>query len=117
MRPLFLLALLLLAGCTDVAGVGASAALKGHQGASAAEHEKAIAQRLATDPALAGLKVSVAIANHWRDGFSTRTSVVMAGTAPNTEAKARAAQVIKETIGGDPESTAILDLSRIEGGP
>lgn len=117
MRRLFPLALLLLTACSEVAGVGANAALKGHQGASAADHEKAIAQRLAAEPALAGLKVSVAVANHWRDGFSTRTSVLMAGTAPDAAAKTRAAQLIKDTIGGEPEAIAILDLSRIEPTP
>ena len=115
MRRLISLALVLALGaCSEVAGVGANAALKGHQGASAAEHEKAIAQRLAAEPDLAGLKVSVAVANAWRDGFATRVSVLMAGTAPDPAAQARAAQVIKETIGGAPEATAILDLSRIE---
>lgn len=115
MRRLLPFALpLMLAACTEVAGVGANAALKGHQGASAADHEKAIAQRLAAEPTLAGLKVSVAIANHWRDGFSTRASVLMAGTAADPAAKTRAAQLIKDTIGGDPEAIAILDLSRIE---
>lgn len=114
MRRMLPLAALLLAACSEMAGVGASAALKGHQGASAAEYEKAIARRLAADPALAGLKVSVALANHWRDGFSTHVSVLVAGTAPDQAAQARAAQTIRETIGGAPEATAILDLSRIE---
>lgn len=113
-RLLYPLALLLvLAGCSEVAGVGANAALKDHQGASAADHEKAIAQRLAAEPSLAGLKVSVAVANDWREGFATRTSVLMAGTAPDQAAQARAAQLIKDAIGGAPEATAILDLSRI----
>lgn len=112
--PVLMLALALPA-CSDVAGVGANAALKGHQGLNAADHEKAIAQRLAADPALAGLKASVAVANQWRDGFATRTSVLMAGTAPDAEARSRAAQVIKEAIGGDPAAIAIVDLSRIEG--
>lgn len=107
--------LLTLAACSDMAGVGANAALKGHQGINAADHEKAIALRLAADPTLAGLKVSVSVTNQWRDGFSTRTSVLMAGAAPDAAACARATQVIKETIGGDPAAIAILNLSRIEG--
>lgn len=100
--------------CSQMAGVGANAGLRAHQGASASEQEKAIAQRLAAEPGLDKLKASVAVANHWRDGFATRSSVLLAGTAPDAEARERAIRLIRDIIGGDPEAIAVVDLSRIE---
>src|SRR5512145_400363 len=105
---------LALAACSEVAGVTANATLKGHQTANAGAAEDALARRFAADPALSGLKASVAIANHWRDGFQTRTSVLLAGTAPDAATQARAAALIKDILGDDPDAIAILDLSRIE---
>lgn len=113
-RLIPLAAALALAACAEMAGVGANAALKGHQGSTATDHEQAIAQRLAADPTLAGLKVSVAVANPWQDGFASRISVLVAGTVPTADARPRAARIITDTIGGDPKAIAILDRSRIE---
>lgn len=114
MRGLIVAAVaLMLAGCSEVAGVTANAALKSHQVGSATEAEQAIAARFAAEPALAGLKASVAMANHWRDGFQTRVSVLLAGTAADEAASARAAQIIRETIGGAADAIAILDRSRL----
>lgn len=113
-RVVALIAVLALAGCSEVAGVAANAALKSHQAGSAAEAEQAIATRFAADRALAGLKVSVAYGNAWRDGFQTSVSVLLAGTARDEAARARARQVVTEAIGGDPAAVAILDRSRIE---
>lgn len=109
------LVLVVLAACSEVAGVGANAALKSHQTLSGEQAEQAVAQRFAADPALAGLKVSVATANSWRDGFQTRTSVLMAGTVADTAAQARAVAIIRDTIGGDPAAVVVLDRSRIAG--
>ncbi|MCR6632884.1 MAG: hypothetical protein NVV74_24130 [Magnetospirillum sp.] len=106
-------ALCMLAACGEVAGVSANAALKSHQSRSAEELESRIAQRFAAEPALTGLKVSVARANGWRDGFQTRTSVLLAGTATDAAARTRAAELVREIIGGDPAAIAILDRSRM----
>lgn len=114
MRALIPLAVVMALGaCSEVAGVTANAALKGHQTGNAEDAERAIAQRFAADPALADLKVSVAFGNHWRDGFQTRASVLMAGTAPDEAARTRAAEIVREIVGGAPNGIAILDRSRI----
>ena len=114
MRALISLAVVTALGaCSEVAGVTANAALKGHQTGNAEDAERAIARRFAADPALASLRVSVAYGNHWRDGFQARASVLMAGTAPDEAARSRAAEIIREIVGGTPDGIAILDRSRI----
>jgi hypothetical protein len=102
-----------LAACSQAAGVGANVALKAHQTETTTELEKRLTQRFAAEPPLAGLKISVARANVWQDGFQSRYNVLLAGTVPDADSRNRAAAMVRETIGGDPAAIAILDRSRL----
>jgi hypothetical protein len=96
-----------------MAGVGANVALKAHQTQTTEEMEKRLAERFAGEPALSGMKVSVARSNVWQDGFQSRYSVLLAGIAADEPARGRAADMVREVIGADPAAIAILDRSRL----
>lgn len=102
-----------LVGCGP-AGVVANSVVKATQDESADSLELDIQRRLAANPALTGVKVSVAIGNVWRDAFQTRYAVLLAGTVPHAEARAWAVQAVRDGLRAEPEAVNIADHIRVE---
>ena len=102
---------LFLSACGPI-GVIANSAVKESQGHDSADIEQTIRQQLAQTPNLRGIKVSVAIDNVWRNAFQTHYSVLLAGTAPNSEAHDQAIATVRRIIADD-DALVIADQIKV----